>query len=148
MAFLLGLAMWNKAIFAWALAGLAAGVLTVYPREIWRGLRRWQVVAGTLGAFAAGAFLLISYNVRKPMNTFRGNTRIAIANIGSKAHHVELAANGSGLFGYITGEEWMDKPKPAAGMLAQWGGALRDRIGEHRKTLGVYAFGLVLLLAP
>lgn len=147
-SFLLGLAMWNKAILAWTLAGLGVAVLFVFPRELWRGLRRRGVALGVLAAFAAGAFLLISYNVRKPMNTFNGNARLAVANIGSKWQHVVLAANGSGLFGYITGEEWMDNPKAATGLIARWGGALRDRIGERRKTLGVYAFGLALLLTP
>jgi hypothetical protein len=147
-AFLLGLATWNKAIFVWALAGLGIAVLTIYPREIWRGFRRLPIVAGAAAAFALGAFLLISYNVRKPMNTFKGNARVSFANIAGKPQHVALAANGSGLFGYISGEEWMDKPKDASCPLARWGGALRDRIGEHRKTLGVYAFGFALLLAP
>ncbi|MEO8025329.1 MAG: glycosyltransferase family 39 protein [Bryobacteraceae bacterium] len=146
-ALFLGLAMWNKAIFAWALAGLGAATLIVYPKELWRGLRTREAL-GALALFAVGAFPLINYNMRKPMNTFRGNAKVAIANIGTKVHHVELAANGSGLFGYITGEEWMDNPKTAECAVARWGGALRDRIGEHRKTLGVYAFFLALALVP
>jgi len=147
-SFLLGLGMWNKAIFSWALAGLGVALLATYPKEVWRGLRRWPLIAGATAAFVAGAFFLISYNVRKPMNTFKGNARVALANIAGKPQHVTLAANGSGLFGYISGEEWNDKPKGATAPLARWGGALRDRIGEHRKTLGPYAFGFALLLAP
>ncbi len=58
-AFLFGLALWNKAIFAWTLAGLALATLLVFPaavRAALAGRRRWT---RALLAFALGALPLL-----------------------------------------------------------------------------------------
>src|SRR5205814_5232527 len=34
--FLLGLGMWDKALFAWVLNGVALATLAVYPKELWK----------------------------------------------------------------------------------------------------------------
>jgi len=53
--FFLGLALWNKAVFVWALAGLICGVLFVFGHEASKMISRRQV------AVAAAGFLLGSY---------------------------------------------------------------------------------------
>ncbi len=70
-----GLALWNKAIFLWALAGVCAGVLTAfYP---W-ARREFTVhnVKIAAAAFLLGASPFLYYNIRHPLATFSENAHL------------------------------------------------------------------------
>jgi 4-amino-4-deoxy-L-arabinose transferase-like glycosyltransferase len=124
-AFLLGLALWNKAIFAWTLAGAGVALLCLYPREFARHLR-WRKLALATFFFAAGASMLIRYNVRHPGHTFRSNAKVAWANISDKHIHVRSMLDGSGLYGYTIAE---------------------DNYGTTRFTYGPWLIGAVAVAA-
>jgi hypothetical protein len=70
--FLFGLGMWDKALFAWSLVGMAVAGLAAFHREIRAHLSLKNAAIAIL-AFAAGAYPLIRYNVKHDWVTFRGN---------------------------------------------------------------------------
>src|ERR1019366_2821564 len=70
--FLLGLAMWDKALVAWMLGGIFLALIIVFPQQIVRVTTLRRVAISVL-AFALGALPLIVYNIEKPLATFRGN---------------------------------------------------------------------------
>ena len=57
--FLLGLAMWDKAIFVWSLSALAVAGLVMFPRALWR-LVTWKTVGVATVAFLIGAAPLVA----------------------------------------------------------------------------------------
>jgi hypothetical protein len=71
--FLLGLAMWDKALATWMLGGMGLALIIVFPKQIVRVTTLRRVAISVL-AFALGALPLIVYNINKPLATFRGNT--------------------------------------------------------------------------
>jgi dolichyl-phosphate-mannose-protein mannosyltransferase len=146
-----GLALWNKAIFIWALSGiLVAGVLVFWP-EIKRCLKPRLVVVAAI-AFVGGALPLVVYNLTHRNVTVTENAHLDPRSVAGKWIQVKLAANGSSLFGYMTGEEWWPNPKAPQslrGRAAVWIEAhINDRVGVHRSTGFYYVFGVLLLAAP
>jgi 4-amino-4-deoxy-L-arabinose transferase-like glycosyltransferase len=142
-----GLALWNKAIFVWALSGIIAGGVLVFGPEI----RRWlkpRVVLVAAAAFLCGALPLVIYNLSHANATLTENAHLDPRSVPGKWIQVELAANGTSLFGYMTGEEWWPNPQAphsARGRSAAW---IRNHLGQHRSTGFYYVFGALLLAAP
>ncbi len=142
-----GLALWNKAIFAWALSGIVVGGVLVFWPEIKRCLKpRIVVVAAT--AFVGGALPLVAYNLTHRNVTVTENAHLDPRSVAGKWIQVRLAANGSSLFGYLTGDDWWPNPKTpqsSRGRAAVW---IHDHLGAHRSTGFYYVFGVLLLAAP
>ena len=103
-AFLAGLALWNKAVFAWTLMGAGTALLALFPVEIWRRLS-WRNVAVAVLFFAGGASMLIRYNVRHSGETWRSTARMSLANIADKHIHVRSLLEGSALMGFMIAED-------------------------------------------
>ena len=146
--FLLGLAMWDKALAAWMLSGIAvAGILT-FRRPIFAVTTIRRVATGAL-AFALGALPLIIYNVDKKLVTFRSNVARDTSDIPGKARQLMNTANGQGLFGWMVNEDWQAPvPHQPAGGLQQASAHISSLAGHPRHNLMLYAFALALLLAP
>jgi len=142
-----GLALWNKAIFIWALSGLLVGGVLVFWPEIKSCLRpRLMLVAA--GGFLCGALPLVIYNLSNSSATVTENAHLDPRSVVGKWVQVENAANGSSLFAYMTGENWWPNPKPPRsirGRAAVW---IQDHLGAHRRTGMYYVFGALLLSAP
>src|SRR5436190_199167 len=60
--FLLGLGMWDKAVFAWVLFGLVLAAVAVFPRDLRKHLSRANLAVAGL-AMLAGALPLVIYNI-------------------------------------------------------------------------------------
>jgi len=103
-AFACGLALWNKALFAWTLMGCGTALCLVFPRRLWQ-LATWRNLAVAAVFFAGGASLLIRYNVRSHGGTFAMNEGMRLANISDKPIHVRAMLEGSGLMGYLVQED-------------------------------------------
>ena len=145
--FCLGLALWNKALFSWSLAGLVcAGGLVFWP-EIRRALRvRFIAIAAI--AFSLGALPFIIYNIRHHNATFQSNAKLEAGNLIAKLPSERRTLNGSALFGYLTTPDWDQQPKTALsrpGRIAQW---IRTHLGEHRQNGLEYAFLAALIAVP
>lgn len=138
-AFLFGLALWNKATFVWALTGLIAAVVIAYWPETRRFLTDRRLVVRCAIALLIGALPLILFNLHRRAATLNASQGISTQDFGAKVHQLRAALDGSGLFGYISAEEWAtDRPKPAHPIL---GSGLRS-------SLFPYAFLLAILAAP
>jgi hypothetical protein len=144
--FLFGLALWNKAIFLWALGGLVIASVSVFRHEIRILATRRRVVLAA-AAFVAGASPFLFYNLNNQNRTLRENAHLdSPATAFSKWVALKNTANGNGLFGYMVEEEWEEHPKNVStglGGLSLW---LRDHLGARRES-GLYWIYLGLLVA-
>jgi hypothetical protein len=98
--FLFGLSLWDKALFAWSLAGLAAAALAVFPRALAARLTLRNVAIAVF-AFGLGATPLISYNRVTHFATFRENVTAPAIGVAQKASALLEAADGTALLGYM-----------------------------------------------
>jgi hypothetical protein len=150
--FLFGLALWNKAIFIWALTGLTCATITVFLREIRKFLRPATVAIAML-AFLLGALPLVVYNVRSPNSTAGSNVHIETDKFAAKWGIERSTLDGSGLFGFLFGLEDAEKPKlPKSlhGRAATWIAERTWRLSGpiRRNALLFYTYLLALLLVP
>jgi hypothetical protein len=142
-AFLFGLAMWNKAVFLWTIAGLTAGTIAAFWPEVHKALRRRRVVASAMCAFLVGALPLLIYNVRQRNATLGSSAHLSLQDSRVKLVQLRSALAGSSLFGYLVSEEDSASAKPATspqGRAAAW---IREHCGNWRASF----FPIVLLLS-
>jgi hypothetical protein len=99
-----GLGVWDKALFAWVLNGMAVATMIVFPRELWKHVSVRNVAIAIL-AFGVGAAPLIRYNVRERLVTFRSNADIDASELPTKVHQVFSTLAGQALFGFIARNE-------------------------------------------
>ncbi|MEN6600810.1 MAG: hypothetical protein ABFD86_00230, partial [Bryobacteraceae bacterium] len=99
-AFCLGLGIWDTAIFAWSIAGLAAGWLVVCRRALVRriSLRHAGIAAAF---FVAGALPLVIYNAAHPLQTVKEIASHADFNLAGKFSYLIHSLDSSALFGYL-----------------------------------------------
>lgn len=145
--FLLGVAMWDKAIFAWVLCGFVLGVVAVFPRET---LRHLTVLNVTMAAAAmlAGALPLVIYNLARPLETLRANAKVESAPVLAKTELLERTMDGSVLTGFMISVE----PGPEPGVARHWYQALAIRwsewTGHPRHNLTLWAAVASLMALP
>ena len=113
--FLLGLGLWDKAVFAWVLFGLAVAAAAVFAREIRKHLSPTNMGVAAL-AMLAGALPLVIYNIDRPLETLRSNARVEQAAVLGKATLLQSTMDGSVLFGFLTSAE----PGPRPGQPNHW----------------------------
>ena len=147
-AFLLGLAMWDKALAVWMLTGIGvAGILT-FPRQIFGVITIRRVTTGAL-AFALGALPLIVYNVDRNLATFRSNMTRDTSNIPGKAGMLMDTMDSRGLFGWMLDDDWQAPvPHQPQGWLQRASADISSLAGHPRHNLMLYALALAVLLAP
>jgi hypothetical protein len=140
--FLFGLALWNKATFVWALSGLAAAALIAYWPECRRRLRDRRLLTCCGLAFLAGALPLLLFNLHRNGATLRSTSGFSTQDFGLKLHELRAAADGSGLFGFLTAED-SATPHPKS---PAWRAGVH--FGEFRSSLFPYAIVLAILATP
>jgi hypothetical protein len=101
--FFLGLGLWNKAVFIWAIAGLIAGGLTAYRPAIGRSLLNGRSVCRCVIGFLLGCAPLLLYNARQPASTVRSNVHLSFEGIEGKLASLRYTLDGSDLFGVVAG---------------------------------------------
>ncbi len=143
--FFLGLALWNKALVFWVLAGLAAGAL-VFWREIANvvSLKRISVAAA---GFLLGALPFLIYNVRHKNATISENARFE-APSRAKLRMLDMSLNGSGLLGFITAPNWSTDSRPpvtGSGKTGEW---LERHLGAPRQSGFDLVFLASILMVP
>jgi hypothetical protein len=145
--FFLGLALWNKAVFVWALAGLICAVLSVLGRELSKMTTRRHLALAAAG-FLIGSLPFILYNGHRRAETFRHNGHLDLRMAPAKFIHVRGALGGQGLLGYMVAEESADHPKPVTSLRGRAAVFIREHLGEHRTGGMEYAVALALLAVP
>jgi hypothetical protein len=99
--FLLGLGMWDKAIFAWVLFGLAIAAAAVFPRDLRKHLSGANIAVAGL-AMLAGSLPLVIYNVARPLETLRSNAHLSQMELPHKTLILEQTMDGYVMFGFLT----------------------------------------------
>ena len=136
--FTCGVALWDKALFSWLLAGfvMAAVVDYRFSRKLLAGLTVPLAVAGLF----AGASPLIIYNVKSHSGTISSN---AHAEIGGAALDEKLTAalqtiDGSFLFHYLVRTEGNGATVQAKSPVAHVSDFVRGFAGAHTRTLTTF----------
>jgi hypothetical protein len=145
--FILGLALWNKAVFGWALAGLICGGGLIFWRDIIK-LATPRRLLCAVACFGAGALPLVVYNARHEGVTFQSNANLEPSAVPAKFIQLDMALNGSGLFAFLVSEEYYDNPKPPSSVLGQAAFWIRRHFGDHHEGYMDYAAALALLAVP
>ncbi|HTM51833.1 MAG TPA: glycosyltransferase family 39 protein [Bryobacteraceae bacterium] len=114
--FLFGLALWDKALFAWIFSGIAIAGLAVLFLEIRKHLNLRNLLVA-VGSFCAGAAPLIYYNICYPLDTFHSNAAYAADDVPGKSRMLLSAFSGSGLLGYIPRNDAAGHPRQPQGVL-------------------------------
>jgi 4-amino-4-deoxy-L-arabinose transferase-like glycosyltransferase len=146
--FLLGLALWDKALALWMLSALGVATLAVIPGRI-RVLLTWRRVGLAVAGFVLGALPLLAYNVRDHWATFQGNFHNDSRAIRAKVPILLETARGGGLFGWMFNEPGQTAaPHPPRGLAQVASAKISSLAGHPRHHLLPYAFLLALALAP
>ena len=146
--FLLGLAMWDKALALWMLGAIGVAGMATFPRQILSVITIRRVAISTL-AFALGALPLIVYNVDQRFATLRNNVAYDARDVPGKARLLMETARGGALFGWLANEDWQTAaPHQPKGPLENASARISSLAGHPRQNLMLYAFALALLVAP
>lgn len=145
--FLFGLALWNKAIFIWALSGVVCAALVIFLQEV-RRLLRPLTAAIAVVSFLLGALPLVVFNVRNRNATLSQSGHFEFDKFAGKTNSLRGTLDGSLLFGFLFALD--DAPNPRApaslhGRLATWVG---EHTGKQHRDAMVYASLLSVLLIP
>ncbi|MGA3236418.1 MAG: hypothetical protein ABSG03_08960 [Bryobacteraceae bacterium] len=146
--FLLGLALWDKALAIWMLGGLGVAGILIFPRQIWAvtGVRRVLI---SVAALALGALPLIVYNVHTSLATLRENTGWDTRNLPNKTRILAETARGGILLGYFNAEDRdTPVPKQPSGAIEKASAALAEFDGDQSSGWMLYIFFAAVLLAP
>lgn len=142
-----GLALWDKALFIWLMAGFGVALVVVFPRDLWQLVRSPRRVAVLVLGFVLGAFPFLFYNTLKPLNTFKANVQVDEQSVASKLVMLDRTFDGSGLMGYVVRED----PEGPVQNLKRWEKIplfLNDKLGNPRNSLQHLLLVAALLLAP
>lgn len=146
--FLLGLAMWDKALAIWMLSGMGVAAFAVCAKKI-VGVISVRRLAICVVSFALGALPLILYNVHSQLGTFRGNTSWDTSELPVKTRLLRATADGSAMFGWLVQDDWQTKnPRVPAGSLEVTSAKISSLLSHPRHDLLLFGFVLALLLAP
>jgi 4-amino-4-deoxy-L-arabinose transferase-like glycosyltransferase len=145
--FCFGLALWNKAVFLWALAGVGVAGVAVFWPQVHAALTRANLRVAA-AAFLLGASPFVYFNTVNPLITVRQNAHLVPAEIPGKWIFLEGGLQGNSLFGYIAAEEWTEPVREATGPVGRASLAIRDALGPRRQTGFYYVLAALLALVP
>jgi hypothetical protein len=136
---LIGLALWDKALFVWNLSGMVVALLLLNGLNVLRAFQ-WKRVGVIVAGLVLGAYPLIQFNAKYRLETFSGNTHLTLKEVPGKTAYVELAINGLAAEGGFADNR---NPKPAASQSA-FDGFVFNLL--KRDLAGVSSWRLALLL--
>jgi hypothetical protein len=145
--FLFGLALWDKALFSWTLAGLAAAAIAVFPRSLRLLLTRRNAAIAVL-SLLIGAMPLVSFNLKQRMETLRGNARYSSQELRLKAGVLWGTLGGRSLFGYMVRNEPPPEPSQPGNRMEALSVRLSEAFGGRQNGLLPFACLLALALLP
>lgn len=145
--FAFGLALWDKALFAWSLAALGVAGLAFFWREIWSHFRVATVITATAGLLL-GAYPLIRYNVKNDWVTFRSNARPNTESYWTKVRLLRHTLNAEAVGAPII-REWWDGPQRAPESMGERAVvAVSTAFGHPIRNLQELLFVAALLALP
>ncbi len=96
-----GLALWDKALFIWHLAGFGVALAVFLPKQLWAVARNRRTLGAVTLGFVLGSAPFLYYNFRNKARTFIANTESDEQNALAKVGMLDRTMDGSGLMGYI-----------------------------------------------
>jgi hypothetical protein len=145
--FLGGLAMWDKALFAWNALGLMLGAAVAFPVHVLRFISPARVLVAA-GALCAGAVPLLLFNVEHPWETLRSNARLRPAEVPAKLPFLFDTLNGSVLQGLYTASDVPPQPGHSLGLANRLIRAARTSGALPEANWTVWAYMAALLGMP
>jgi hypothetical protein len=145
--FLLGLAFWDKAVFPWIAAGLAAGALAATPRIVRAAIRPGLVSIAAV-AFCMGALPLIFYNIARPLDTIRSNAKVSSFGFIPKLGIVRDTMDACIFAGFYTASDTPPQPGSLDRPLRRALAAVSAAPGTNPRNLSVWAFASAILALP
>jgi 4-amino-4-deoxy-L-arabinose transferase-like glycosyltransferase len=145
--FCFGLALWNKALFVWALSGLFVATVSIFWHQL-KACLTPRNAGIAVASFLLGALPFLVFNLRASSATVSENAHLAFDQMPQKWLQLGRAANGSSLFAFLVDEDAdvpMKPPPSLRGRLAQ---GIWHVFGEHRETGFFYVLGVILALGP
>ncbi len=150
--FLLGLALWDKALAIWMLGGLAVALIVIFPRQVWAGdqivrlvlISGWRTVAGGIAADRLQRAHQLVYT--------SGKHRLGYARSGAQDAHSggNRARRNPARLLQRRGSQYTHSE--ASSRLVRWRGkppaALANVDGDLSSGWMLYAFFAAVLLAP
>jgi len=136
--FLFGLGLWDKAIFAWVLFGIAIATMLVFPKEVWRVLTILNLAIAA-ASLIVGALPLVIYNIARPLDTFKSNVHLTREPIAHKAVILERTLNGAVLFGFFTSLEPAPHPGEPSSRLQKVSRAISEAARAPASNLTIAA---------
>ena len=146
-AFLFGLALWNKTIFLWTLAGLLLASLVVCHAAVRAVLADRRRLARAALAFVLGALPLLVFNVKHPDATLGDNAHLSLENFRVKYATLSRAVDGSGLLGYLVSPESQENPKEPTSLQGRAASWISQHSGRPERSLMFYAILLAAAMA-
>ncbi len=144
---LLGLALWDKALFVWTLGAMAVAGLLLFSRAIRRQVN-WRNITLALVWFSIGAFPLLRYNVKTRGETMRQNVVWSADDLPSKMQVFLSSLDGSGLFGFIAYDDPAENPRQPRTAIERVSVAIGEFAGHPREGPQPYLLAAALILLP
>jgi hypothetical protein len=147
--FLFGLALWDKTLFGWTLAGMLLGLLAANPGALRRAISMKNLLV-IVFCFGAGAYPLLRFNLRNSGETLRANVGWSAepAVLRMKVGMLQHTLGGSGLLEYLSfGDGTVGARRPRTA-LEKASVELDEHRGDLRNGWLAYAMGAALLLLP
>jgi 4-amino-4-deoxy-L-arabinose transferase-like glycosyltransferase len=143
--FLFGLGLWDKELFVWMLAGLAAGVVIVFPKEI---AAHWSLRRAGLSVVCllAGAFPLVHSSLIRSGDTALNMVSFSLSGMEGKIDQLRWALNGEVMKGL--GPTDAPKPRSPHTGVELAAVALQKVTGNHFRNGNLYAFLAAVVLLP
>jgi 4-amino-4-deoxy-L-arabinose transferase-like glycosyltransferase len=146
---LLGLALWDKALFGWNLVGLSFGLLCANPGAVRRAIS-WRNLCIAAICFMVGAAPLLRYNLRSRGETLRSNLgwsadpRLLLA----KAEVMRATLEGTGMMGYISVADPSTRTRAPRTSLESLSVGLDKLLPGYRGSWLIYVLGAALMALP
>ncbi len=146
-AFLCGLALWDKAAFAWTLAGFVAGGAVAFRHEVARALT-WRNVLTAGACLFVGASPLVYASLTSAPNLIGDAGGFSPTHLRVKLEMARDTLDGSALFGYLTREDAPEKPAPPQTAVDRAAGTLARALGNLWRSWLPWAAAAAVLLLP
>jgi len=145
--FLIGLALWDKAIAEWMVSGAFVAALVVFPKQL-RNRISVRNLALALSSLCVGALPLIVYNISVPFVTLKANAAYSSDHFLGKLVQLDRTLNGEDLFGYLTAPDVPPVVGVGENSLERFSLGLSEFTHRPRQGFGSYALLIAIAAIP
>jgi hypothetical protein len=149
-AFVIGLALWDKALFVWNLSGMAVSLLLFGFSAVRRRITMRNASLAILGLLL-GTMPLILFNIRHKNETLGANTHLSLIDVPRKFHYLIATVNSETASGAIADIGVPGSATPVRSRLQRaslgLAGATKSIASDYRSWLFAFLFVAGILVA-